>query len=475
MAEVKYQYAHDENGQLVSINDFSKESSKLHKFRCVSCGDTLLPRAIGSKYRKAHFYHKSIIECSGETYLHKLGKMLIKKKFDNSDEFVISYLTSKKCNKKDCKLRHIECSRKEHVRINLKEFYDTCSEEVNYNGFIADLLLTNSKRPDIQPVFIEIFVSHACDEDKLNSGVRIIEIPISSEQDLRDIEQSEVLEEPLFLEKRKKGIKFISFRRELEVPMESEVYRYIFCSNKDEQSYYTKIKCIDAGYKLIKESQVELNLVNLSSHLKISLYNALKWMSDNKFLRRCNLCKFYYATQYENNAICRLSKKYGKPKYPNMKDAESCRSYHLDKWSIFSGGNDNIYIEEVTSTKLSKKCFRVIIAGSSSFHGYELFKERCDYYLSSKLKNHIIIIIAGTSWKTTNLINRYAEERALLVEYHNANWDRDGQKAGYISNERMLEKADALIAFRDGRGEITNSLIRQAKLKGIKVAVTDYQ
>ena len=48
MAEIKYQYAYDEDGKLVSIDDYTKETSKFHVFRCVGCGKELLPRAIGS-------------------------------------------------------------------------------------------------------------------------------------------------------------------------------------------------------------------------------------------------------------------------------------------------------------------------------------------------------------------------------------------------------------------------------------------
>ena len=58
MAEIKYQYAYDENGKLVSIDDYTKETSKLHTYCCVGCGNPLLPRAIGSKFRRPHFYHK---------------------------------------------------------------------------------------------------------------------------------------------------------------------------------------------------------------------------------------------------------------------------------------------------------------------------------------------------------------------------------------------------------------------------------
>ena len=180
---------------------------------------------------------------------------------------------------------------------------------------------------------------------------------------------------------------------------------------------------------------------------------------------------------YEHNAYCRLSKKYGTPKYPDMNYAKTCRSYHLEPDSIMVNDSD-VYVEEVFSTNKSKNGFRVIIAGSKSFSNYKMFKERCDRYLSEKMKECAIIIITGTSMNTKELIERYAKSRSLLIEYCDANWDRYGQNAAYVSNEEMLENADAVIAFtgiNDHEGTVTNSLIKSAKSKNIQVGVAKYE
>lgn len=95
MADIKYKHAYDENGKLVCIDNISKEDRKSHKYTCVGCGNPLLPRAIGSKYRRAHFYHKEEVVCSGETYLHKLTKQVIKHKFETEPTFYIEYNVSK--------------------------------------------------------------------------------------------------------------------------------------------------------------------------------------------------------------------------------------------------------------------------------------------------------------------------------------------------------------------------------------------
>ena len=38
MKDIKYQYAYDESNTLVSIKDYTKESSKLHTFKCIAIG-----------------------------------------------------------------------------------------------------------------------------------------------------------------------------------------------------------------------------------------------------------------------------------------------------------------------------------------------------------------------------------------------------------------------------------------------------
>lgn len=51
MSEIKFQYALDENGELVNINSLTSESRRLHTYRCIGCGNILLPRAISSLKR----------------------------------------------------------------------------------------------------------------------------------------------------------------------------------------------------------------------------------------------------------------------------------------------------------------------------------------------------------------------------------------------------------------------------------------
>lgn len=473
MAEIQYQYAYDETGKLVSIKNYTKEESKLHSYKCISCGNELLPRAIGSNKRKAHFYHRTLIECSGETYLHKLGKLLIKQKFETSETFLVSYPVTKECSNIDCSLRNSNCKKDPTEEIfDLKKFYDTCTEETSVKGFVADLLLTNSQKANIPPILIEICVTHSCEYNKRNSGLKIIELTLKNEDDVIAIVEAKVIQEPIYKIGKKKKVEFISFNWYINSPMENTITRYIFRPKVSEIGYTTLINCKDAIYKLFTDSFVELNIVNTMNNVDILI--PLLWMSKNKHLRRCLICKFYYATMYEDTPICRLSKKYGKPKFPAMTDAELCK-YFEAKGTFLNVHFENCTFDEVTKLPLEiKEEYRVIIAGSHSFSNYDLFKKKCEHYLSAKKTSHQITILCGTSFHTEEFIRRYCHENAIYIQPYEADWNRFGQNAGYKSNEIMIKQANALIAFWDGKSKIIENLIYLAKKNGLRTAVVKY-
>lgn len=231
MPEIKYQHAIIEGcgNQIISINEVTTENRKQYKFCCIGCGHELLPRAIDSKYRKPHFYHKEIVNCSGETYLHKLAKRTIKDMFEKNDTFFVEYMATEVCKNTECKYGNYSCH-KERVpkRIDLKVYYDTCQEEACIKGFVADILLTNSRKPNVPPILIEICVSHPCDEDKRNSGLHIIEIKINKEQDIIDLREEKFWREDEYVRKRDRIVEFISFNNEIRCQKHIKLKRYIY-------------------------------------------------------------------------------------------------------------------------------------------------------------------------------------------------------------------------------------------------------
>ena len=118
--------------------------------------------------------------------------------------------------------------------------------------------------------------------------------------------------------------------------------------------------------------------------------------------------------------------------------------------------------------------YKVIIAGGRYFSDYALLQEKCDYYLSNKLKTHNVIIVSGHASGADSLGEKFAADHNLQCELYPADWDKHGKAAGPIRNAEMAEVADALIAFWDGQSRGTANMISLAKSKGLSVAVVRY-
>ena len=73
---IKYRYAHNSDGQIVNIDEIKRnESEENELYTCLACGNELITRLGNVKIN--HFAHKQTINCSGETYLHNLGKKVL--------------------------------------------------------------------------------------------------------------------------------------------------------------------------------------------------------------------------------------------------------------------------------------------------------------------------------------------------------------------------------------------------------------
>jgi len=184
---IKYQYAKDKNGNLIDINNLNEKNRNNVSYFCIGCGNELIARL--GKIKVHHFSHKKEVNCSGETYLHLLGKQLL---YDNYLEclktnvpFNIEFYQKRVCNHYEQDLG-VKCNlEKSIVKFDLTQHFDKISIEEREGSFIADIMLTSKSGKD--KIFIEIAVTHLSTEQKLNSKYRIIEINIDSEEDFEPI------------------------------------------------------------------------------------------------------------------------------------------------------------------------------------------------------------------------------------------------------------------------------------------------
>ena len=215
----KYPFAINDDGKPIYIGEVTQENRRHTHYHCYGCGAELYPVLCTQK--QSHFRHEADAICDPDKYLHEYAKAEIKRRFDEEDTFLVRYEASRECqNSATCEVYskcHLpKCDERGLYQIDLKEYYDTCTTEKGYyqdlpggrKKYIADLILTNSQKPDFPQTCIEIWVTHECTADKKKNGGRIIEIKIQTEADAnRPIVESKYSEKPIRFHNFKKYIR----------------------------------------------------------------------------------------------------------------------------------------------------------------------------------------------------------------------------------------------------------------------------
>ena len=190
-------YALNAAGQLVNVDEVAV-GNECGCF-CPACNEPLMAKNQGSK-RMHHFAHQSGTECGHaiESMLHILAKEKIREAFLSKSEFWIEFYVQSYCIKsKDCKFTNNRgCYQNVLQRFDIKQYYDSCEQEMPYDktNHRSDLKIFSSTHPGRAPIYLEFFVTHASDFEKLHSGSKIIEIPIGSVDDVLSLAENGIAE-----------------------------------------------------------------------------------------------------------------------------------------------------------------------------------------------------------------------------------------------------------------------------------------
>ena len=348
MATIKYHYALDENDRLVSIKQAYLERNEGHTYHCVGCGAGMIARL--GEVRNWHFAHRGDeAHCGTETYLHQLAKRRVKEIFEKGPSFEVGYYRDVKCSdfgtcpfakKEDCHTYKLET-------FDLKAFYDTCQEEQTVGDYIADLLLTNSSKLNREPVLIEIQVSHKSTLQKRNSGLRIIEIRLRTEEDIDTLLSAPIVENPEAKYGQVRDVetvgyaKFHGFKKKSSIPEPLElrsIQRFYlfrsgkaFVTNMDEFRSCRKVWSKDND-KAIFEASIDSFYLGDPTPYE---YGYLAARQSGIEVKTCQFCK-YHRSGYEvgfglDPIFCCLYKKYGTPENPDPQYAQECCYYREDK------------------------------------------------------------------------------------------------------------------------------------------------
>lgn len=186
----------DNTGHLVCISSLKKEDHANHKYYCPHCLLEMYPTFGDTQVH--HFRHKGK-QCQREQYLHSIAEQYFIEEFRECREkelpFILELHKPVQChhfclNKKDG-----ICTKKEIItNVDLTKRYIEISREAKVD------LDDHFRRPDIlltaengEQLWIEIWVTHETEVEKRSDG-RILEIKISSEEDLKQIKDHKIVQ-----------------------------------------------------------------------------------------------------------------------------------------------------------------------------------------------------------------------------------------------------------------------------------------
>lgn len=218
----------------------------------------------------------------------------------------------------------INCKRVKKVQFDLKTYYSKCIQEHRCRDFIADLYCENKTNPNL-PIFIEVFVTHECSQEKKKSGIRIIELSIQSEEDILDIVNSTNLNE---CEK----VKLHNFKRKevLAEDFAQPFQKYIL--HHTLKSYVERDTFTCRNYNHHRKGIYEISMpyddcipyfINSGGLYTIG---KVKAYLDGYLKKDCQLCK-WQAEDMSGSKFCKLYKKCGNPKYCNDNDVSKCSMF----------------------------------------------------------------------------------------------------------------------------------------------------
>ena len=114
---------------------------------------------------------------------------------------------------------------------------------------------------------------------------------------------------------------------------------------------------------------------------------------------------------------------------------------------------------------------KVIISGDLNYLNYNLLEKTCDFMLS-KISN--IEIINGGENGADYLGRKYAKKRGYTYEEFPADWSKYGKGAGYKRNCELINKADCIIVFWNGRDKHIKHMINTSNKKRLQTKIVKY-
>ena len=286
---ITYPHARDSFGNDVNIKDVTPAMRDSTEFFCWGCGRRMVAVINGDKER--HFRHYEECDFNGESYIHNRGKAVFKEVFDKNPTFIVEMNGRSICSHRyECPIHNSErCSGPRTFRFDLKRYYDRAELEVYQKDLKVqpDVLLTSSKHPE-RRLFIEIYHTSACSQDKIDTKERIIEIPVNSERDIKIIQRGII--------KESESIHFYNFQPVFEEVTRSAETAIMFLVHANGRVGFDTTTCSaffprkDVDLSHLRYG-IFANYSTLSSRKDFIRFCLSKAWDEGRIQRDCRLCK----------------------------------------------------------------------------------------------------------------------------------------------------------------------------------------
>lgn len=286
---VTYPHARNEQGEDVNIKSVTPKMKASTQFFCWGCGRRMV--AVTNGDMQPHFRHYEECECNGESYIHNRGKAVFKETFERSSSFLVELKGISICTHRyECPICSSDgCSRPRSFKYDLKRYFDTAELEVYIKDLKVqpDVLLTSSKFPE-RKLFVEIYHTSACSNEKIDTKERIIEIPVNSERDIEMIKAGVI--------KESETIKFYNFHPNPEETEHNVKQAILFkvtdggmvrFDKNDCSAFFprNKVKLGNLRYGIFADYD------SITSRTRFIKFCISKAWDEGKLQRDCRLCK----------------------------------------------------------------------------------------------------------------------------------------------------------------------------------------
>ncbi len=117
---------------------------------------------------------------------------------------------------------------------------------------------------------------------------------------------------------------------------------------------------------------------------------------------------------------------------------------------------------------------KLAIIGSRDFNNYDFLHDKMDF-IAGTYKWNIELVISGGAKGADSLGEQWAKKHAILTKIYYPDWDRYGRSAGFIRNYNIIEDANVVVAFWDGKSKGTKHSIDLAKKQGKEIIIINYK